>query len=229
MVLDHKSVIRIQDILLRQGGDCIVIVGAEPGSGPFFHHCMPFSQVQYGTITADPVYADPDFLPAYEWLEQEIGYFPHFLAVGNSETVIRRTGYADNWRVFDRGEFAGNGYQKFYHQKGEFPNLVLLSFDDGEGVFMDFLSWHIAINACMNKKPVSKQAMKMILKPSWDKRRWIRAAEKESHRVDLLTPKLSLDRASRICVRNQATKKSMEIMGFRNVEVMRVLVEKLSF
>jgi hypothetical protein len=190
---------------------------------------MPFSQVKYGKITADPVYADSDFLPAYEWLEQEIGFFPHFLAVGNSETVIRRTGYADNWRVFDRGEVTGNRYQKYYHKKGEFPNLVLLSFDDVEGVFMDYLSWHIAINACMNKKPVLKQEMKMILKPSWDKRRWIRAAEKGSHRVDLLTPGLSPGRASRICVRNQATKKKMESRGFWNIEVMRILVEKFSF
>ena len=67
----------------------------------------------------------------------------------------------------------------------------------------------------------------MILKPSWDKRRWIRAAEKGSHWVDLLTPGLSLDRASRIYVRNQATKKSMEILGFRNIQRLRLLVEKL--
>jgi hypothetical protein len=190
---------------------------------------MPFSQVQSGTIAADPLYSDPDFLPAYKWLEREIGFFPHFLAVGKFEEVIRRTGYADNWRVFDHGEITGNGYQKFYHKKGEFPNLVLFSFDDVKGVFMDYLSWHIAINACMNKKPVSKQEMKMILKPSWNKRRWIRAAETGSHRVDLLTPRLSPDSASRVYVRNQATKKNMECMGFRNIEVLRIPVGKLSF
>jgi hypothetical protein len=190
---------------------------------------MPFSQVHFGTITADPAYSDSDFLPAYEWLEQEIGFFPHFLSVGNTETVIRRTGYADNWRVFDHGEFTDNGYQKFYHKKGEFPNLVLLSFDDVEGVFMDYLSWHIAINACMNKKPVSKQEMKMILKPSWNKRRWVCAAENGSHWVDLLTPKLSLDRASRVYVRNQASKKSMKSMGFCNIRTLRIPVEKLPF
>lgn len=190
---------------------------------------MPFSQVQYGTITANPVYSDSDFLPAYEWLEQEIGFFPHFLSVGNSETEIHRTGYADNWRVFDHGEFTGNGYQKYYHKKGEFPNLVLLSFDNEDGVFMDYMSWHIAINACMKKKQVSKQERKMILKPSWDKRRWIRAAEKGSHVVDLLTPELSPGRASRIYVRNQVTKKKMELMGFRNIEVRRLPVEKFPF
>jgi hypothetical protein len=190
---------------------------------------MPFSQVQSGTIAADPLYSDPDFPPAYTWLEQQIGFFPHFLAVGNFKDVIRRTGYADNWRVFDHGEFTGNGYQKFYHKKGEFPNLVLFSFNGAEGVFMDGLSWNIAISACLNKKQVSKQEMKMILKPSWNKRRWIRAAEKRSHWVDLLTPKLSLDSASQVYVRNQTTKKMMERMGFRNIEVLRIPVEKLLF
>jgi hypothetical protein len=81
----------------------------------------------------------------------------------------------------------------------------------------------------MNKKPVSKQEMKMILKPSWNKRRWVCAAENRSHWVDLLTPKLSLDRASRVYVRNQASKKSMKSMGFCNIRTLRIPVEKLPF
>lgn len=204
-------------------------MNTKKGSIPLYHHCMPFSQVRFGTITADPEYSYSDFLPAYEWLEEEIGFFPHFLSVGNSKTVIRRTGYADNWRVFERGEFTDEGYRKFYRGKGEFPNLVLLSFDDADGVFMDDLSWNIAINACLNKTNVSKQEMKMILKPSWNRQRWLRAAETGSHGVDLLTPELSLDRASRIYVRNLATKKNMEISGFRNIQRMRLPVEKLPF
>jgi hypothetical protein len=175
------------------------------------------------------VYSYSDFLPAYEWLEQEVGFFPHFLSVGNSETVIRRTGYADNWRVFERGEFTDSGYKKIFRKKGEFQNLVLLSFDHMDGIFMDSLSWNIAINACMHGRPVSKAVMKMILKPTWNKRRWIHAAEKGSHWVDLLTPELSLPEASRISVRNQSTKKDMETMGFRHVETFRIPVEKLPF
>lgn len=190
---------------------------------------MPFSQVHSGTITAKPDFSYPDFLPAYEWLEKEIGFFPHFFAVGKAEKIIRRTGYADNWRVFSHGEFTGNGYQKFYHKKGEFPNLVLFSYDDTEGVFMDGLSWNIAINACLNNKKVSGQEVRMIFKPSWNKRRWILAAEKGSHWVDLLTPEVSLGAASRIYVRNLVTKKKMECRGFRNIEVRRIPVEKLSF
>jgi hypothetical protein len=116
-----------------------------------------------------------------------------------------------------------------YRKKGEFQNLVLLSFDHVDGVFMDDLRWNIAINACINGKHVSKQVRKMILKPSWNKRRWILSAEKGSLWVDLLTPDLSLDKASRISVRNQSTKKAMEKMGFRNIQALRIPVEKLSF
>jgi hypothetical protein len=215
--------------LLRQRGDCIESISTELENSPFYHHCMPFSQVHFGTITANPDYSYSDFLPAYEWLEQEIGFFPHFLSVGNSETAISRTGYADNWRVFDHGEFTGNGYLKFYHKKGEFPNLVLLSFDDAEGVFMDDLSWNIAINACMHGRTVTRQETKMILKPSWNKRRWIHAAEQDQCWVCLLAPELFLDSASGISVRNQSTKKEMENRGFRNIRTLRIPVEKLPF
>jgi hypothetical protein len=190
---------------------------------------MPFSQVRFGTITASPGFSFTDFLPAYEWLEQEIGFFPHFLSVGNSERVIRRTGYEDNWRVFERGEFSDTGYRKINRKKGEFPNLVLFSFDHADGVFMDELSWNIAINACMNGETVSKQVMKMILKPSWNKRRWIHAAEKKSLWVCLLAPVLSLEKTSRISVRNQSTKKEMEKMGFRNIRTLRIPVERMPF
>ena len=72
---------------------------------------------------------------------------------------------------------------------------------------MDELSRNIAINACMNGKNVSKQEMKMILKPSWNKRRWIDAAGEKLLWVGLLTPELCLDNASRVSVRNQTTKK----------------------
>ena len=88
---------------------------------------------------------------------------------------------------------------------------------------MDFMSWHIAINACTNKRSVSTREMKMILKPSWTDQRWLRAAV-NSHSVDLLMPEMPLDKAARVCVRNQSTQKIMETKGFRNVEVARIRV-----
>ena len=187
---------------------------------------MPLSQVTYGTVRADPAYASPDFLPAYEWLEDQIGFFPHFVSVGNNESALYRTGYQDNWRVWTGGDIVQGKYRKNYRKKGEFPNLVLLSFDHLEGVFMDHMSWHIAINSCTNGKNVSTSEMKMILKPSWTDKRWLRAAMK-SHSVELLTPEIPLDTAAGIWVRNRATQKLVEMKGFRNVEVTRTQVESL--
>ena len=116
-----------------------------PHSSPYptnilYHHCMPLSQVTYGTVRADPAYASPDFLPAYEWLEDQIGFFPHFVSVGNNESALYRTGYQDNWRVWTGGDIIQGENRKNYRKKGEFPNLVLLSFDHLEGVFMDYMS-----------------------------------------------------------------------------------------
>jgi hypothetical protein len=186
---------------------------------------MPLSQVTYGTVRADPAYSAGDFFePAYEWLEEQIGFFPHFVAVGNDEYALKMTGYPDNWRVWIGGDSVNGKYQKTYLRRGEFPNRVLFSFDNLEGVFMDHMSWHLAINACTDGRSVSKQEMKMILKPSWTRQRWLRAALNGSHSVELLTPELPLDNAVGIWVRNRATQKLMMMQGFRNVDIRRMLV-----
>ena len=186
---------------------------------------MPLSQVTCGTVRADPAYsADTYLLPAYEWLAEQIGFFPHFVSVGNSERALYQTGYQDNWRVWTGGDIIQGENRKNYRKKGEFPNLVLLSFDYLEGVFMDHMSWHIAINACTNGKSVSTREMKMILKPSWTDRHWLRAAMK-THSVELLIPEIPLDKAAGVRVRNLSTQKLMEKKGFRNVKIARIPVE----
>jgi hypothetical protein len=110
--------------------------------------------------------ASPDFLPAYEWLTKELGFFPFFFAVGRSGDVIRMTGYDDNWRVFTGYVEQGGTWVKHSRKRGEFPNLALFSFGQVEGVYMDYDSWHIALNACMNGHPVSPGEKRLIFKPS---------------------------------------------------------------
>ena len=189
---------------------------------------MPVGQVKHGTILADPSFSYPGFMPAYEWLDDELGFFPLFCAVGVSDAVIMMTGYADNWRVLTGGEFVFGKYQKIYRREGEFPNLALFSFEHVEGVFMDFMSWHIALNACMNGRTVSNAEKKMIFKPSWTKSRWIRASLHETHRVQLVTQELPLDTALKVRVRNSTTRHLLEGMGFRNVTTLRTPVDPLS-
>ena len=187
---------------------------------------MPLSQVTFGTIRADPTYSAGNYLlPAYEWLAEQIGFFPHFISVGKDENALYRTGYQDNWRVHIGGDTVDGKYQKIYRKKGEFPNNVLLSFDHLEGVFMDFDYWHIAINECTNGGSVSKSEMKWILKPSWTRERWLRAALTSTRPVDLLVPEIPLDKANRVWVRNHATQKLIETKGFRNVKIARIPVE----
>jgi hypothetical protein len=186
---------------------------------------MPLSQVTYGTVFADPAYsAGSYFLPAYEWLAYQIGFFPHFVSVGNDRSALYRTDYQDQWRVQEGGDFVQGEFRKNYRKKGEFPNQVLLSFDHLEGVFMDHMSWHIAINACTNGDSISKREIKMIFKPSWTDQRWLRAAMK-SHAVELLIPEIPLYKAARVRVRNLTTRKLMETRGFQNVQVTRIPVE----
>jgi len=185
---------------------------------------MPLSQVSYETLRANPAYSACTYLmPAYEWLAEQIGFFPHFLSVGKDEYAIRRTGYPDQWMVRDGGDVVDGEYRKNYRKKGEFPNTVLFSFDHLEGIFIDYNYWHIALNTCPNGRSVTKSETKWILKPSWTRQRWLRAAL--TRPVDLVVPELPLEDAARVRVRNCATKGLVEAMGFRNVEVVRTLVK----
>jgi len=190
-----------------------------------FHHCMPLSQVSYNTIPANPAYSTESFLlPAYEWLAEQIGFFPHFVSVGMNRDALYRTGYQDNWRVRAGGEFFNAQYRKTYRKRGEFPNNALFSFDNLEGIFMDFDYWHIAINEITNGGNVSKREMNWILKPTWTRKRWLRAATDQTHPVDLLVPAIPLYKSVKVRVRNRATQKILETMGFHNVEISRLRV-----
>jgi hypothetical protein len=189
-----------------------------------FHYCMPASGVISGILTPDRSRSDPDFHPAYEWVEERLGFFPLFLAVGTLEDVAWMTGYQENWRVVTGSERAKSGYRKIFRKKGEFPNLALLSFESAEGVFMDYDYWHIALNACMNGSVVSRKEESWIFKSSWTKSRWIRAARAGTHSVQLVVPALPLTECREIRVRNAVTRRLIEGRGFENVRVSRIPV-----
>ena len=184
-----------------------------------YHHCRPASGSTSGTITADRFLSDPDFLPSYDWVEEQLGFFPLFLAAGTLDTIAWMTGYQDNWRVWTGGIFVEGRYRKIYRQKGEFPNLALLSFDTVEGVFMDYDYWHIVLSACMNGTTVTQQEKVWIFKPSWGKSRWLHAALTGTHHVQIVAPELPLWLSGKIRVRNRATVCRLKERGFENVQV----------
>jgi hypothetical protein len=160
----------------------------------------------------------------YEWLEHEIGFYPFFFSVGTDESALHMTGYDDNWRVRTGCSFVRGKRRNLYRHKGQFPNLALFSFEKIEGTFMDFQSWHIALNAVMNQNTVTAAERKMIFKPSWDRARWIRAARNGTHSVQLVAPVLPLEQATRVYVRNKGTRMRLCQMGFPDPEVKRVPV-----
>lgn len=203
----------------RRGGPSRA--GGEP---PIYHHCMPVSLVSRDTLRPDRSLSSPDFLPAYEWLEQELGFFPFFIAVGISDAVIRMTGYSDNWRVFTGYEEREGSWVKNYRRKGEFPNLALFSFAHIEGVYMDYDYWHIALNACMNGHPVSPKEKRLIFKPSWPASRWVRAALQGTNFVQRVTPMLTPVNAVQVTVRNMSAVHYLSAMGFSDVSVARIPV-----
>ena len=187
-----------------------------------YHHCIDLEKIIFGEIKGDIKHSeDDDFKKAYKWLEGEVGFYPLFLSVGATEEDMRMTGYQNQWRRLIVMSKERNEYRK----KGEFPNYVLFSFEEVEGVFMDFDNWNLyALNNCMNNKPVTDCGRKIIFEKFWTKSRWLRRVKRNPGTVQLVTPKLYLPDAKRIFVRNKKTKELLESKGFRNVRVKRIPV-----
>lgn len=193
-----------------------------------YHHCRSLDSITLGEVKANPKYFDSDLRGGYYWLRREVGFNPLFLAVGNSEEDIRMTGYPNQWNRIIGTEIVGRRKDGSYIQKnvlrkrGEFPNYVLFSFDEVEGIFMDYGYWHLVLNANYKNYNISDYEKRLIFKPSWDKSKWLKKARKEPHSVQLVTCRLYLPDARGIFVRNQETKKVLEKMRFKNVKVKRI-------
>ena len=195
-----------------------------------YNHSRSLESVIFGEVKANPQYSDPEFRNAYSWLEKQVGFYPLFLAVGTTEDDIRMTGYQSQWAKVNGSEIVGRRKNGSYIQrhilrkKGEFPNYVLFSFEEVDGVFTDFDYWHIPLGAIMNGYGVTDYEKRLTFKPSWPKSKWLRKARKNPHSVQLVASTLYLPDAKRIWVRNQQTKNQLKSMGFENVEVRRLLV-----
>jgi len=214
-------------------------------SDPLYHHCTNFSTVVYNTIVpseyhtlnyAAGTWFNPDFkdefydmdIKANNWLKKEVGFYPLFMSVGNSIYDYYMTGYDDNWRVTLSSWYEGKPKKYYYkkRKKGEFPNLVLFSFDDVDCVFMDHAYWVVGgYTNAINGEEVTNRDKRCIFKYSWTRAKWFRMVKK-SGGVQCVVPELDLRQAVRIWVRNNKTKKMMEKMGFTNVVVKRILLEK---
>lgn len=200
--------------------EIITGVGAEGQEGErsqyLYHHSRPLQYIEYGIVqqarTQDEAYGG-----AYDWTERALGFYPVFLAVGKTEEDIHMTGYQNQWSRklgFDT-----------YREKGDIDNQVLFSFNDiPNGIFMDYINWHILLNSQDRGYNISDRERSMILRPSWNKADWLRYAKRNPGCVQLVVPELDLRKADSIWVRNNATKKEAERMGFKGVDTQRLKV-----
>lgn len=74
--------------------------------------------------------------------------------------------------------------------------------------------------------PVPRKEIRSLFRPSWNKNDWITLANKYPNEVQYLVPQLDLSQADKVSVRNIKTKKILEKMGFKNVEVVKYDSEK---
>ncbi len=190
-----------------------------------YHHCRNLESVVYGEVKGNPEFGDKDYKGAYNWLEKELGFYPLFLAVGETEEDIRMTCYADNWRVRISTSLEDGKLNGIYTKKGEFPNYVLFSFDNVEGIFSDYDSWHLVLAARQKNYNMTSYEKRLLFKPSWKKSDWLRKARKEPGTVQIVTPKLYLPSSKRIWARNNETKVLLEKSGFSDIEVKRMLLQ----
>lgn len=187
-----------------------------------YHHCRSLDSVVYGEVRAHSEHSDPDLKDAYFWLEKEVGFYPLFLAVGATEEDIRMTGYQNQWRrILSSGPDG-----KEYIKRGEFPNDVLVSFENIDGIFMDYDYWLLVLNSGHKNYQMTDYETRLVFKPSWPTSKWLRKARKNPHSVQLVTSRLYLPGASRIWVRNRQTEGLLTSIGFENVEVKRLLLEE---
>jgi len=191
---------------------------------------MPLDQVSFGEIVADPKYStDEYFARSYRWLLRKIGFWPHFFAVGNDESV-GLTGYDNQWRVYLGNDWSADGTTKrVYRRKGEAPNNVLLVYPFDalpSPVFSDYGNWHIVLNTDVDNEELSDRVCRLVLRPSWSATDWLRHASRNPCDIQMVVPSFDTRKACEVWVRNQATRRKLERMGFRNVIVKRLPVPK---
>lgn len=200
----------------------------------YYHHCIDFKNVVYGVIRPSQQHSiaanSHGFVKAYQWLEKQVGFYPLFLSVGKPSDV-HMTGYPHQWASFQGVDDKG---KTVYRKAGTYPNSVLFSWTDLDGVFNDYSVWHIPLSTSLNATAAkgfkanqkwqdpTAQELRWLFKKSWNKAKWLRYAYRQEHTVQFVTKELDLRTAVRVWARNQPTAKLLAKMGFKNVHVKRL-------
>ena len=180
-------------------------------TGLRFHHTRAIEYCANSLVF--PYTPDNLYEAENKWLEREVGFYPIFLAVGDTEMDIRMTGYEN--------QFARKIGTEKYRQKGDLPNDVMFSYKDlSQGVFLDYQAWFLVLNGSHRNYQLTETERRSLFKKSFSKANWLRYAKEKTHSVMYVAPSLDLNKANHISVRNAQTKHQLEKLGFRkNVKV----------
>ncbi len=220
---------------------------------PLFFHSRKLEHTVYGTVEGLPILPtlpEPDcsngcdgigdfeyhdalhFDTCYRWLEERLGFWPIFLAVG-PEDAIGMTGYQHNWRRVVRSSREG----RILRKPGESPDVVLFVWKTPLPgiVYSDYGDWHWILNSVEfdRENPhiarltaIPPRVEKMVFHPSWPPSRWLRASmDPNGDAVQGLVPALDLRTADEVWCRREASRRALIRMGFRPE---RVLVQRVT-
>jgi hypothetical protein len=210
---------------------------SRPGamSASRFHHARALSEVVFGSVepvrlsellierTAPPpgdvIFNDQWHLAtqleaAYRWLAERIGFWPIFLAVGETAEDRRLTGYQSQ---FSRRR----GWDSF----GQPRDQVLFSYTDApaEVRFVDYINWHLVLNAVHSRDGDPHQPyveldnsrhQASILRRSWRQSDWLRHARRHPGSVQAMLPQLDLRAADQIWTPNRPVATALHRLGF---------------
>jgi hypothetical protein len=185
-------------------------------------HSIPFDQIRQGVIEPDVSFAeDKENIPAYRWLEAEIGFYPLFFAIGRVDdgAVYSVTGYQSNWQRPDDFEEGQAG------KTGEPRNQVLFVFSMdilAESLFIEDMTWCGCVLNSAENAGVSARVAASLFKPSWTPSKWRSLARKDGHAVQVVARSVNLGSAQAVYVRNKKTREALLQQGFKNVLVKRV-------
>ncbi len=171
----------------------------EPWLGYFYHHRRLISHSPYGIVIPDRV--SDKMRETHEWIESRIGFYPLFLAVGDTKREVSLTGYTGH---ID-------------------PALFSFKETPSNGVFIDhevFLAFFVQGRYALQTLKGYKDPMEMFHR-DWSKDEWLKQAKNPNGVVMLATPELDLRKADLITVPNGEGLHKISSLGFGNIQIVR--------
>jgi hypothetical protein len=192
---------------------------------------LPLDAVRFGKVR--PAWGEEDIWDrrASLWMSKQIGFYPQALFFAKNQKIAAQfAGYTEQWRTWWHDFDQSGKIVKVQQKKGAPRNRVLAVFTVDKltkPVFIDSDPWCQITNEVANRrKYTGVQLLNRMFKRSWNASHWLRYANKHPYWVWVLAPFIDLRVADQYWVRNHATRRKLEAMGFKNVKVRRFPVRQ---